>query len=245
MNRLIPQVTVEWAEKFYTASMPMKVQAEVFPRWAEALAEGGCEIEVHGDGLLPAMWKIEPITEREKYQKLWTRGDYRKWSPGEDMVDRFLEIASPDGPITDFGCGTGRAAMKMVEHGHKVFLVDFTDNCRDFNALHLPFVQWDLTKPGLPIRSPYGYCTDVMEHIPTEAVEAAIRNIMACSERAFFQIATTPDKFGAVIGQKLHLTVQPHEWWADKFNGHRIEWQERTALHSCFYVTRGAADAPR
>jgi SAM-dependent methyltransferase len=245
MNRLIPNIDVEWGGRTFNASMPMKLQAEAFRSFAEALIEEGCEIEVHGDGLLPAMWNVEPMTEREKYQKLWGDWRYRTLAPGEKTVEQFLEVAKPDGLVIDFGCGTGRAGLKMQEAGLEVFLVDFTDNCRDKPALALSFLQWDLTKPGQPTKAPYGYCTDVMEHIPTGDVDAVIANIMASAERVFFQIATVPDNFGATIGQTLHLTVQPHGWWADKFSGHRIEWQERTSVYSCFYVTRGAADAPR
>jgi SAM-dependent methyltransferase len=236
-NSMIPNISVEWAGKTYLASMPMKVQAEAFQRFAPALIEAGCEIEVYGSGLLPAMWHIEPMTEREKYQKLWAREDYRRWAPGEDTVGTFRRIVKPDGLVIDFGCGTGRAALEMDEAGLDVLCVDFTDNCRDKAAMRLRFFEWDLTK-RLPVSAPYGYCTDVMEHIPPEDVPTVIANIMASTPAAFFQIATVPDNFGAVIGQKLHLTVQPHEWWAEQFAGYSIEWQEAGAVHSCFYIKR-------
>lgn len=237
MNALIPKIRVDWAGKTYTAAMPMKVQADAFMRYAAELQAEGCKIRVYGSGLLPAMWNKAPMTEREKYQALWNRPDYRAWAPGEDAVDRFLEIAKPDGLIVDFGCGTGRAALEMSKRGHEVLCVDFTDNCRDRSASHLPFVQHDLTQP-LRMSAPYGYCTDVMEHIASEDVGGVIENVLGAAERVFFQIATIPDNFGATIGQTLHLTVQPHEWWAARFGGHRIEWQERTTVHSSFYVIR-------
>jgi hypothetical protein len=33
----------------------------------------------------------------------------------------------------------------------------------------------------------------------------------------FFQISTVEDSFGAVIGQPLHLSVHPHQWWLNLF----------------------------
>lgn len=237
MNALIPKIKVEWAGTSYTCQMPMKVQADAFMRYAAELQAAGCKIRVYGDGLLPAMWNKAPMTEREKYQALWNRPDYRAWAPGEDSVATFLDVAKPGGLVIDFGCGTGRAALAISKAGHEVLCVDFTDNCRDRSASHLPFVQHDLTQP-LRVSAPYGYCTDVMEHIPTDDVPAVIANIMGSVDRCFFQIATVPDSFGAVIGQTLHLTVQPHEWWAERFAGYRIEWQERTAVHSSFYIQR-------
>jgi SAM-dependent methyltransferase len=232
MNDTMPEMDVLWGGKVYRASMPMKLQADAFFRYAEALQDAGCEITVHGDGLLPAMWNNPPKTEREKYQILWARQDYRDWAPGEAAVEQFLAM-KPGGLVLDLGCGTGRAAVKMADAGMDVLCIDFTDNCRDKAALRLPFVQWDLTKP-LPVTGEHGFCTDVMEHIPPEDVDAVLANIMASVRWCFFQIATVPDKFGATIGQPLHLTVQDHDWWAAKFRN--VLWSERTPMHSSFYV---------
>ena len=231
LNDDMPEMAVEWGDKVYRCSMPMKLQADAFFRYAEALQEAGCEIDVRGEGLLPAMWNEPPRTEREKYQILWARQDYRDWSPGADAVDAFLAL-EPEGLVIDFGCGTGRAALKIAET-HRVLCIDFTDNCRDKAAVILPFVQHDLTRP-IPVRGDVGFCTDVMEHIPPEDVDAVLANIMASVPRCFFQIATVPDAFGAAIGQTLHLTVRDHEWWAAKFA--KILWSERTPMHSTFYV---------
>jgi hypothetical protein len=238
MNAFLPTCEVEWAGETYTASMPMKMQAQAFLRYAEAMEEEGAVIEVHGSGLLPAMWSIEPITEQEKYQRLWGRSDYRAYAPGEKIAKTFLEVAKPEGLVLDLGCGTGRGALKIAET-NDVLLIDFTDNCRDKAAMKLPFVQWDLTHP-LPVSAPYGFCTDVMEHIPPEDVDTVLANILSACDNVFFQIATVPDKFGSVIRQKLHLTVQPHEWWAAKLPN--IRWQERTEYHSCFYISRNSSD---
>jgi hypothetical protein len=74
-----------------------------------------------------------------------------------------------------------------------------------------------------------------MEHIPTEDVEKVIANITASAGQVLFQIATVPDKFGATIGQRLHLTVRDHDWWAARMP--QILWQERGGSHSSFYVS--------
>ena len=235
MNALIPNIDVTWGGRTYNASMPMKLQAEAFLQYAKALEEEGCEIIVHGDGLLPAMWREPPANEREKYQYLWAAGGYRDWSPGEETAHTFANMVAPC-KVIDFGCGSGRAALRLAEYGFDVTLIDFTDNCRDKEALRLPFLQWDLTEP-LPIKGDVGYCTDVMEHIPPEDVETVIANILDATPRAFFQIATVPDKFGETIGQQLHLTVQPHDWWRAKFP--MVLWEEQTLTHSSFYVSKG------
>lgn len=223
----------------YTASLTMKLQAEKFQETSRALIEGGCRIEVHGDGLLPDMFRAsrEVMEEAAKYEKMWGVAEYRNMSPGEDSAGKFLALVKPDGPIIDFGCGTGRGALRIADQGHKVTLVDFAGNCRDEAAKRLPFVKWDLTKP-LGLTAPYGYCTDVMEHIPTKDVQTVIDNIMASAETTYFQISTIPDNFGAVIAQQLHLTIQPHEWWRDRFAAYSIAWEEHGDICSSFLIKR-------
>lgn len=240
MNRFIPVVDVEWGGKHFRASVAMKAQAEKFQITAQALKQAGCTVTVHGDGLLQAMYTTPPkdLNERDKYRLLWQFDGYRDFSPGEEAVDEFLARVKPSGLIIDFGCGTGRAGLRLAAAGHDVMLVDFADNCRDDEALALPFLEWDLALP-CPLQAPYGLCTDVMEHIPTPDVPAVIANILAAAGTVYFNVATRPDKFGEVIHARLHLTVRPHDWWAEQFRAHgAIAWQEERAGASCFIVTR-------
>ena len=240
MNQFIPCVDVEWAGKTYTTSVSMKAQAEKFQITAQALKQAGCDLMVYGEGLLQAMFTTPPkdLTERDKYRLMWQFDGYRDVSPGEGVVPVFLDVVKPDGLIIDFGCGTGRASLALSEAGHDVFLVDFADNCRDEEALRLPFLEWDLTHP-CPLNAPYGLCTDVMEHIPPESVLSVIRNIMASAEAVFFQISTVPDVFGEVIGQRLHRSIHPHAWWGGVLSfGYEVLWDFEQPHASCFYVKR-------
>lgn len=238
MNDGEPCTVVSFAGREYTCSVAMELQARNFAWRANQLKAAGVSITVHGDGLLPALSRSE-ISEAEKYQAMWERSEYREVSPGELVVGKFMEMIPPKSFIIDFGCGTGRAALKLERAGHFVTCVDFTDNSRDPEARGITFVRADLTRP-LYLHAKYGFCTDVMEHISTEFVDQVFRNIMACVEKCFFQISTVPDNMGALIGLPLHLTVQPHEWWAKTFEDHglMIEWQERGEIASSFFVTK-------
>lgn len=241
MNQFIPCVEVEWTNKTFTSSVSMKAQAEKFQITAQALKQAGCSLTVYGDGLLQTMYTTpaKDLTERDKYRLMWQFDGYRDFSPGEGIVPLFLEVAKPDGLIIDFGCGTGRASLALNEAGHEVFLVDFADNCRDEEALRLPFLEWDLTHP-CPLRAPFGLCTDVMEHIPPEDVEAVICNVMSSADQVFFQISTVNDVFGEVIGTRLHQSVHAHAWWRETFEALRLEilWEQSSPIASCFHVKR-------
>lgn len=240
MNRFIPTVDVEWAGKTYRASIAMKAQAEKFQITGQALKREGCVITVHGEGLLPAMWNTDhgDLAECDKYRLMWSTDAYRDFSPGEAVSPLILQHLKPSGLVLDFGCGTGRASLALSRAGCDMLCIDFADNCRDEEAMGLPFLQWDLTKP-LPPHAHYGICTDVMEHIEPENVETVISNIMQAADSVFFQISTVPDVMGAMIGQELHLTVKPHAWWCEllgKFGA--VCWHHDSGDASMFVVRK-------
>lgn len=243
MNNFIPCATVEWAGKTFKSSVAMKGQAERFQITAREIEKRGGKIHIYGEGLLQTMYRTPPenLSERDKYRLLWRSEVYREGSPGERGVPLFLHVmkAPPGMSVIDFGCGTGRASLSMAEAGLKPILIDFADNCRDEEAIDLPFIEWDLTKP-IPATAPLGFCADVMEHIPTDDVETVIGNIMNAAEAVWFQISTRDECFGSVIGTVLHNTVQPHGWWRDVFTrlGLTISLEDEQPTQSTFLVTR-------
>ncbi|MGH7489413.1 MAG: methyltransferase domain-containing protein, partial [bacterium] len=141
-------------------------------------------------------------------------------------------------PVIDFGCGTGRASLRLKEAGYEAILVDFADNCRDEEAMSLPFLEWDLSQ-RCPLKAPYGLCTDVMEHIPLDDVPAVIKSIMNSAGKVLFQISTVPDKFGALVGATLHNTVREHQWWSEMLSclGFLVEMERQGPVSSIFIVT--------
>jgi SAM-dependent methyltransferase len=205
---------------------------------SQALKQCGCNIEVYGHGLLQTMYHTPPknLSEQEKYQLMWQFDSYRVESPGERQAESYLDRVKPDGMIIDFGCGTGRAGLIFKEAGHDVLLMDFASNCRDEEAMALPFLEWDLTNP-IPSRANYGYCTDVMEHIPPDDVKTVLKNIMEAAGGVFFQISTIDDALGDFIDTPLHLSVYPHDEWMELLSEvGTVEWSNEQDIASMFYV---------
>ncbi len=241
MNGVIPVMSFSWAGRTFQTSVTMRTQAERFPITAQALEQAGATLTLWGDGLLQHIWLSPPenLTERDKYAKMWQLDAYRSMSPGEITAGAFLELIQPDGPVIDFGCGTGRGGAALAKAGFDVTLTDFISSARDNESLGLPFLEWDLTLP-CPLRAPYGYCTDVLEHIPPHDVEKVIENVMESAGTVFFQVSTVPDAFGALIGQPLHLSVHNHAWWRQTFEalGLSILHEREDAAASIFLVRR-------
>jgi len=180
---------------------------------------------------------------------MWEHEEYRRVSPGEHCAQEFLREAKPrkGATVLDLGCGTGRGGFALAFFGAlDVTLVDFAENCLDKDvrdmlepqAHAIRFVEADLTKP-LPVNAAYGFCTDVLEHIPPSQVDSVIKNCLAACQHVYFQIATGDDVMGDLVGHKLHLSVHPFEWWVDKLREHGavVHWSSDHRSHCSFYVT--------
>jgi 2-polyprenyl-3-methyl-5-hydroxy-6-metoxy-1,4-benzoquinol methylase len=158
------------------------------------------------------------VSERAKYEDIWAVPDYREAaSPGLVNVDRFLSVVRPaaGSTLVDLGCGSGEAGLKLKEFGLEVWWLDITDAALSPSVSRARFIE--LPVWGLHWRHwDYGFCCDVMEHIPTEHVMLTLEHILRRCATTWFSIALRPDVFGQAIGQPLHLTVRDFVWWRDR-----------------------------
>lgn len=217
------EITVEVDGEFWATTATMAKQAYQFQSHAVTLSRAGVEITVHGGGLLNTVARsmhrpIDPTNlaavEARKYAVLWSMDSYRKYAPGEAYVEEAcVRLGAGAGDtLIDFGCGTGRAAAAFQDRGLNVVGVDHAVNCLD-EGVEVPLCVaclWDLPEP---LSARFGFCTDVMEHIPPEKVIDTLQGIHDATEAAFFVICTEDDSFGELIGERLHLTVRPSAWW--------------------------------
>lgn len=201
------------------------------------------------EGFQPIVEIVAGNPEAQKYGRMWEHPEYRAVSPGEGLAQLFLQIArpKPGSEIIDFGCGTGRGGLMLaVLGGMKVTLVDFVRNSLDEDLKDmlvtqkhvLRFLKHDLEQK-LPIAAEYGFCCDVMEHIPTDKVERVLANVLMAAQHVFFSISTVDDSCGKLEGETLHLTVKPPAWWADQFQklGCMVHWYKESPGAVVFYVS--------
>lgn len=154
-------------------------------------------------------------SEREKYVATWRHKEYAVRSPGLRHLPGALDWMRPEegASVTDWGSGSGQAADAMIGMGFAVRMVDIAANA--YRGPHGPVIEaslWEL--PEDMEATEYGFCADVMEHIPTEYVEAVLAGIAKRTTKAcYFQIALFDDHW---YGRNLHLSVFPPEWWQEK-----------------------------
>lgn len=147
---------------------------------------------------------------------MWDVDAYSVNSPGKQLVDYFINIAKPPIPcfILDVGAGAGAGSRELKSRGFHVQAFDITDAAWKHDDIKLTTgsIWRDM---NFRTKFDFGYCCDVMEHIPQEFTALSVSEILRNCERAFLSISFGPDNCGVWIGQPLHLTVKPFTWWRD------------------------------
>lgn len=157
--------------------------------------------------------------ERSKYSAAWGIANYSDNSPGANFVPMFMAIAKPkEGQtVLDIGAGAGAGSRALAAQGLKVSAFDLVDDAWDNPdiSLRTGCIWRDLKKPYEHFD--YGFCADVMEHIPTQFVGASISAMLRCCDRVFYSISFKQDTHGNEIRDRLHLTVESFSWWLATF----------------------------
>jgi 2-polyprenyl-3-methyl-5-hydroxy-6-metoxy-1,4-benzoquinol methylase len=186
------------------------------------------------------------LKEKQKYTRLWSSvPEYREASAADFLAPAFLSYfsreISPGQRIIDFGCGAGRSAIPFLSKELQVDLVDFADPCLDAEIFLLTVAKkihfwegclWDLP-PDLP-SADWIICFDVLEHLPERKIRATLRRMAQKMRKGgMFSIDLRKDRFGAEVGNDLHLTLKPKEWWHKQVSSHFLILEELTGGDGC------------
>jgi hypothetical protein len=151
---------------------------------------------------------------RRQLEKLHAR---ERWgADGAKHADAVDAIAAEMTAVTvlDYGCGENRLAEALKDR-RRVSGYD----------------------PGIPMRNKMPkpcdlvVCTDVLEHVEPEKLDAVLDHIYRLSARkAYLVIATRPANAILPDGRNAHLIVEQAPWWLGKLEklGWRIERSETT-----------------
>lgn len=160
------------------------------------------------------------LQEKEKYSEIWNIDEYKGAdSPGLENVKNFIKVLNPPSwaSVIDLGCGSGLAGIELEKLGFDTWYLDITSMALLSDVNKDKFIESPLWKNwgnAKHFKWEYGYCCDVLEHIPTEYVMLCVSQILRRCEVAWLHISQMPDKFGPLLlGEDLHLTVRPFTWW--------------------------------
>lgn len=158
------------------------------------------------------------VSERcQDWMQRWETDETRYRSRDTQVLPLFLETIGPyvEGDrVVSWGCGAGRAEIGIWNEGYDVTLVDFAPNCLDEHVRgklgkSLRFVDHDLTKPKV-IRSEYGFCVDLLQHIDAKDVDETLKTIFESCRNCFF-----------VIGAD-GVNNKGYDYWLRKFSQHSV-----------------------
>jgi SAM-dependent methyltransferase len=173
------------------------------------------------------------VNEMEKWSGLWRTRDFRATEspvgPAKEAVTFFNYKVNDT--VIDFGCGRGAALTFFQSRGLDVTGLDIASNALDERAAaHLPLIRACLWNLPDCLSADYGYCCNVLEYIPEEKLEKAVKGISRASKCGFF----------------VHVSFKGHhaygktwEWWHDTLDltGRIVEVASKSDKHASFIVT--------
>lgn len=159
-------------------------------------------------------------SERDKYLRVWADRSYGTQTDGLPAVSSAFRGmgCQPGETLIDWGCGTGRAAKNFRDMGLRVTGFDIAHNCLA-EGVDVPLVVGCIWEPPRDLAADYGFCTDVLEHVPPDYLDQALDTLYWRAEKAtFIQIDTVLDISGPAMDppEVLHLSVYDRWWWEDE-----------------------------
>jgi hypothetical protein len=113
--------------------------------------------------------------------------------------------------LLDFGCGRGDAYRSPHKLHHALGLKRC--NVTLYDPAFRPSAALPRTRRDIVV------CSDVLEHIPEEEVDEFIVRLFCLADKAVWaSVCCRPAKKcfpGTFVN--MHVTVQPREWWEEKF----------------------------
>ena len=167
--------------------------------------------------------------------------DYRHY---QDDVEAIVSLAaelcpSPDDPVLELGCGTGRLLLPLAQAGHRVIGVDISPALLEVArrklaesglAKRVTLVQDDLRTFALPTRQlAFAFCTsNTLMHLTTpDAQQAALVNAARHLRPGGLLLI---DLFHPDIPRlmEVHGLMELADRWETEAGGQVIKWSVRT-----------------
>ena len=129
--------------------------------------------------------------------------------------------------VLDYGCGRGTFKPVMLQLIPDAIIREYDPGVVGKDLLELDPVD-------------YVVCTDVMEHVEENHVDATLRLLSWFTKYGiFFNIDTALSRSFLPNGQNTHITIYPADWWLKKLDDliPDMEWQIHEKTRSRLVVS--------
>lgn len=121
---------------------------------------------------------------------------------------------SIDGKVLDAGCGRGSVLRFMRDNGVDAFGIELSAVACDMYLQGLPHANADIISWADQGHTYAGLiCTDVLEHIPPDQIDAVLEALAKLAPTALLGIANHSSIHN---GHELHVIQKGHKWWMEK-----------------------------
>lgn len=130
-----------------------------------------------------------------------------------------LAIQSEAKTILDYGCGRGTLKRNLT----------------------LPVREYDPAIPGkdhLPQPADLVVCTDVLEHVEPDCLEAVLEHLRSLTLKFCYAVVhLTPARKFLADGRNAHLIQESAEWWKERLENHfDILTAQSVEKEACFVM---------
>lgn len=153
----------------------------------------------------------------DEFVEIWDKGQYRRGSTCQRLVPFLEQFIPPGSEINDYGSGTGRAEVILIEKGYTVNAVDFA-----FNALEEPamaLIGKGMTYTVSPLErlpasfpvAEWGICINVLMTVDPSKLDAVMREMRRTCHNLIIEVYDRPD---VRLGKDLTTIKGNAEFWA-------------------------------
>ncbi|MBX3603205.1 MAG: methyltransferase domain-containing protein [Rubrivivax sp.] len=151
----------------------------------------------------------------EQYRRMAATGEHLRGLTILRYRDQISKLVRTYGAksLLDFGCGAGEA-WKQPHRLHAELGLRWFDV-----TLYDPAFKQHEEKPHGAFDGVL--CSDVLEHIPEDELDATVRQLFAHARRfVWASVCCRPAAKTFPDGTNLHVTLQPMPWWQALFDRH-------------------------
>lgn len=139
------------------------------------------------------------MTTPQDFNEVWEKGNYRRGSTAQRLVPFLCQQIPPGSTINDYGSGTGRAEIELLQQGYSVNMVDFAevaleDQTRMLIGARLTYTVAPLE--DLPVDFPvaeWGICINVLMTVDPEKLDKIMSEMRRTCHNLIIEVYDRPD----------------------------------------------------